>query len=99
MEVICFEMEFLIVLVGSLWSPGWENDPASVLPIGMPLNPIIITRATVVILSELEFAVSVLSSSSDSFFGAFVLAYNKTSQGRYVDVYALRSGGKKQAYK
>ena len=41
----------------SLWSRGWENDPTSVLPIGMPLSPI--TRATVVIFSELGFAVSV----------------------------------------
>ena len=41
----------------SLWSRGWENDPTSVLPLGMPLSPI--TRATVVISSELGFAVSI----------------------------------------
>ena len=40
----------------SLWSRGWRSDPTSVLPIGMPLSPI--TRATVVIFSELRFAVS-----------------------------------------
>ena len=40
----------------SLWSRGWRSDPTSVLPIGMPLSPI--TRATVVIFSELGFAVS-----------------------------------------
>ena len=45
---------FLHFLLESLWSRGWRSDPTSVLPIGMPLSPI--TRATVVIFSELGFA-------------------------------------------
>ena len=40
----------------SLSCRGWRNDPTSVLLIGMPLSPI--TRPTVVIFSELGFAVS-----------------------------------------
>ena len=52
----------LLFLLGSLQSRGWENDdPTSVLLMGMPLSPI--TRAKVVIFSELGFAVSVLSTS------------------------------------
>ena len=42
---------------------GWENDPTSVLPIGMPLSPI--TRP-VVIFSELGFMVSIFGTPSDS---------------------------------
>ena len=53
-----------ILFPGSLWSRGWENDPTSVLPIGMPLSPI--TRATVVIFSELGLVVSVFGTPSDS---------------------------------
>ena len=40
----------------SLSCRGWRSDPTSVLLIGMPLSPI--TRPTVVIFSELGFAVS-----------------------------------------
>ena len=44
---------FLLV---ALWSQGWRGDPTSVLHISIPLSPI--TRATVLIFSELGFAVS-----------------------------------------
>ena len=44
-------LHFLLV---SLWSRGWRSDPTSVLRIGMPLSTI--TRATVVVFSELGFS-------------------------------------------
>ena len=50
-------IKYVLFFSFSLWSRGWENDPTSVLPLGMPLSPI--TRATAVISSELGFAVSI----------------------------------------
>ena len=55
--VLFYFIFFFLFFSFSLWSRGWENDPTSVLPLGMPLSPI--TRATVVIFSELGFAVSI----------------------------------------
>ena len=56
-ETYFVSLSFFFPFLGSLWSRGWENDLTSALPIGMPLSPI--TRATVVIFSELGFAASV----------------------------------------
>ena len=81
-------LKYLFFLV-SLWSRGWRSDPTSVLPIGMPLSPI--TRATVVIFSELVFAVSFTVSSFDRFLlgdsgrkNADICAFNVTERGKQI---------------
>ena len=73
----------------SLWSQSLRSDPTSVLPIGMPLS--LITRATVVIFSELVFAVSFTVSSFDCFLlgntgrkNADICAFNVTERGKQI---------------